>query len=86
MHGPGGSRLLRGRGPSQLTVEIDEAEEAELASASVADFVEALNAEEREARPDGTRVFCTTRSRVKTSPFVCGCRVGIALESGTWQV
>jgi acyl-CoA thioesterase-2 len=41
-------------------VEIDEAEEAELASASVADFVAALKAEERDARPDGTRVFCTT--------------------------
>jgi acyl-CoA thioesterase-2 len=41
-------------------VEIDEAEEAELVSATVADLVAALTAEEQEGRPDGARVFTTT--------------------------
>ncbi|HEY6429347.1 MAG TPA: hypothetical protein VIX84_19155, partial [Acidimicrobiales bacterium] len=41
-------------------MEIDEAEEAELVSATVADLVAALTAEEQEGRPNGTRVFTTT--------------------------
>jgi acyl-CoA thioesterase II len=41
-------------------VEIDEAEEAELVSASVADLVAAVTAEEGAAEPGGSRVFTTT--------------------------
>jgi acyl-CoA thioesterase-2 len=41
-------------------VEIDEAEEAELVSATVADLEAAFTPEERERRPEGVRVFTTT--------------------------
>jgi acyl-CoA thioesterase II len=41
-------------------VEIDEAEEAELVSATVADLVAALTVQEGESRPEGSRIFTTT--------------------------
>ena len=41
-------------------MEIDEAEEAELVSATVADLVAAFTADELERRPDESRVFSTT--------------------------
>lgn len=41
-------------------MEIDEAEEAEMVSATVADLVAALRAEEEVARQAGSRVFTTT--------------------------
>jgi acyl-CoA thioesterase II len=41
-------------------MEIDEAEEAELVSATVADLVAALTADELETCPDGRRVFMTS--------------------------
>jgi acyl-CoA thioesterase II len=40
-------------------VEIDQAEEAELASATVPELVAALTTEERDGREDGSRVFTT---------------------------
>ena len=41
-------------------MEIDQAEEAELVSATVADLVAALRAEEQDAKQAGSRVFTTS--------------------------